>query len=258
MKNESPLIRALTEYYDGKKILSTNFDCEHECKCRGNLSLTPNGATTSEKILGTFTQAKSAFVGIGYENARELGIPRLMFVTSDPGSAIYPGRNWVPRENRTPEAVRNIRSKTDLNSAGNVGKSMHEIARQTLGQYNSDIASTKDAAIFFTNVNAAKCCQNKPQNAEGNRIFKKCQEYLRGEINTLAPNIIVALGLWAKRGMEVAFMKDAEAAEWGRGQEFVLDGQKRGLWIPIMQRHRREARKNIARQVREFFPIRAK
>ena len=252
-QNETPLIRDLRKYYDrdGIKILSTKFDCEHKCKCRGGLPLTPKGATTRSQTENTFTQAKSAFVGEGYENARALGIPRLMFVTSDPGSAFYPGRSWAPCENRTPEAVRKIRSNPELKPDGTVGKAMHEIARQVLGTYNSDVASAGNTARYVANVNAAKCCRNNKANAEaGNRaLFENCRAYLCGEINILAPDVVVTMGKWAKQGVEAAVEIQSQ---WGCEQELVLGG-RRALWIPIIQRHSREERKKIAERVREFI-----
>ena len=230
-QNETPLIRDLRKYYDrdGIKILSTKFDCEHKCKCRGGLPLTPKGATTPEKVEGTFTQAKSAYVGERYG----VGVPRLLFVSSDPGSAMYHPKhyNFVSDENRTPESVRRI----EIEGLEEMGfkhsrpwQCNHEMTRAILGLSISD---AKEALPYFANINAAKCCRNNKGKSEaGNRaLFENCRVYLRGEINVLAPDIIVSQGEWAKKGMEYAFRV---SSEWAREQSVPLRDGKEAVWFP--------------------------
>ena len=267
-QNETPLIRALTLHYDKVGILSTKFRCKRLPECQGcrppaleHIIVTPeNFEQARRQLVGKFVQAKSAFVGEGYENARELGIPRLMFVTSDPGSSLYAddGRNWIPRENRTPEAVRRFRSgsKAKLDRRG-VGHRTNQVARGVFLECNpgSDIGfaslESEELTTYVANVNSAKCCQNKPGYEEADdRLFKNCRMHLRGEIDALAPDVVVTMGKWAKQGVEAAFEIQSQ---WGCERELALGGGKRALWIPIIQRHSREERKKIAERVREFI-----
>ena len=79
-KDEPLLIDKLTDYYEEKKILSTNFCCPRFELCRQGMCLTPENARTEKEALNTFTQAKSALVGKHYEHTT----PRLLFVSLDP------------------------------------------------------------------------------------------------------------------------------------------------------------------------------
>src|SRR4030067_1102162 len=79
------MIKELTAYYQQKGISALDFHCQHLQACsKGN---------------ERFVEAKEAFVGTEYEKGT---IPRLLFVSLDPGSS-YSDPKW-----RTVEFVRNL------------------------------------------------------------------------------------------------------------------------------------------------------
>ena len=274
-QNESPLIRALTEYYDGRKILSTNFACAHLVQCQGCRASAPQQFTippeetlkrSRERITGKFVQAKAASVGAHYENALTLGvrIPRLMFVSADPGSSVYSnGRNWVPPENRTPEFIRRIRSRSELKPTGSAGIWQHKIASCIYEEFGA-VDLPENTAPYFVNVNAAKCCENKPKNELASLVlFENCRKYLRGEIDILLPDVIVSQGREAMASIGRAFSISAVS---GRGEVVDLGANGRAFWLPThhpnsgkhfhKQRNGKEWGpdwKGLAKRVREFL-----
>ena len=242
-QNESPLIRALTEYYDGKNILSTRFDCEHreDCRkcgsCNTPLRITPQDANSADN---TFTQAKSAFVGKHYENARALGIPRLLFVSSDPGSSTYssnPEDNFTSDESRTPAGVREREITATARGFGRDvhWRTTHELACQILqGFPRCAKLSDMEATPYFAHTNAAKCCQNREGNGEAHdRLFKHCRKYLPEEINILAPDVIVSMGENAMGSVEYALSVRHGWEDVGCEKEVALSNEQQALWLPI-------------------------
>ena len=204
MKPATPLLVRLENYYRECGILSTDFRCRHECKCRGGLSVTPESATTQKEIVGSFTQAKSAFVGIRYG----VGIPRLLFVSSDPGAAIYnradgDSVSFAPAKSRTPSGVQNREATTEYDlEISNHWKWTHKL---TCAILNLRLPALEDATPYFANLNAAKCTVNNAGNREAAALFKNCRDYMPGEIEILAPNIIVAQGNKAQDGVRKFF-----------------------------------------------------
>ena len=93
------MLKKLENYYRHIGILSTEFNCKHLRECRGDSQ--------------NFTEAKSAFIG---EQYGELNLPRLLFISSDPGNAktdvsLETGEaliSFASPDNRTPESVRRL------------------------------------------------------------------------------------------------------------------------------------------------------
>ena len=179
------MLDALTIYYQGEGILSTHFICPHKAECEGDCK--------------TFTGPKSAFVSTGYERH---DLPRLLFLSSDSGGGASDDRE------RLPAAVRK-QGEVDLDvlSVSGLYKRhhwyrTHELAWYILRRFDSKI-QFEDAKTYFAHANSAKCCMNKPRGAQADpRLFTNCRKYLRGELEVLAPDILVTQGKWAKRGVE--------------------------------------------------------
>lgn len=232
--NESLLLRDLRNYYDKVGILSTDFRCKHLENCRkcgscgASLPLTPQDA---DDATNTFTPAKSSFVGKFYEDASALRIPRLMFVSLDPGRSIRSG------EERTPEFIR------ESTRGGSVRRNPHW--RQTCNlavdffqdHHRLRDLSQKEAVEYivkyFAHVNAVKCCQNKQGKNEADRhLFVNCRDYLCSELQILAPDIIVTQGKKARNSIGLAFSIDP-LPELGAKQEISLgDSGKKAYWFP--------------------------
>ena len=233
-QNETPLIRDLRKYYGREKILSIPipFRCPHFPECSDGMAVTQAGAADA---LNSFTPAKSAFVGERYEGAGEWGIPRLLFVSSDPGSVTYKnGPNYTAPENRTPASVRRLRSITSAEEVKPYRKhwrATHVLACKIFQKFGQDISPLQNATPYFAHANAAKCCTNKPKKKETKRtLFKNCRKYLRGEIEVLAPDIIVTQGTKAGRGVRFSFRDSEMEKVCLRAWIFSLKSGKRVFW----------------------------
>ena len=228
-KDEPLLIDKLTDYYEEKKILSTNFCCPRFELCRQGMCLTPENAHTEKEALNTFTQAKSALVGKHYEHTT----PRLLFVSLDPGSAIHITHSFASPQSRTPEALQR-HPKFELEVLRKKQKrhwihtnKMAYIIYSVCGIYPMEII---DASDYFSHVNAFKCSVNKlGRGKASSRLFGNCRWYLRGEIDVLSPDVIITQGKEAMEGVELAFQA---SAQWGRTQTINLSNGSRVLWFP--------------------------
>ena len=229
----------LENYYRECGILSTDFRCKHseECRkcgsCNTSLPITPQDANSADN---TFTQAKSAFVGTHYENARALGIPRLLFVSSDPGSSTYspdPEVNFASDKSRTPAGIREREITATARGFGRDvhWRTTHELACQILqGFPRCAKLSDTEATPYFAHTNAAKCCQNRKGNGEAyDLLFEHCRDYSTEEIQILAPDIIVTQGKWAKQFVGYAF---SVKGKWGQEQSVTLHDGKEAIWFP--------------------------
>ena len=228
-KDATSLVEKLTDYYEEKKILSTNFDCPHFARCRQGMRLTPEDARTEKDALNTFTQAKSALVGKHYEHTT----PRLLFVSLDPGSAIHITHSFASPRSRTPEALQH-HPKFELEVLRKKRKT-HWIHTNTMAYVIYSICGIRpykitDTSDYFSHVNAFKCSVNKPGRSKASSwLFNNCRWYLRGEIDVLSPDVIITQGKEAMEGIELAFQISGKRGEC---QTINLSNGKRALWLP--------------------------
>ena len=172
------MINELTDYYKSVNI----FSCEFGCKCEESCK---EGACKSLGVLRnrlneTFVQATSAYVGTKYEKPR---LPRLLFVSSDPGKLEKEDQN---ESARTPEGVRARVEKEPLEARFVHWVWTHELAIAILAQFDSDDCelrklhqsrppvpkkrgvsperreTLRTVTPYFAHVNSAKCCLNLP------------------------------------------------------------------------------------------------
>ena len=202
------MLKKLENYYRGVDILSTEFNCEHREKC--------------SKGAADFTEAKSAFVGTRYG---ENGMPRLLFISSDPGGAKILTKDggiidFTKPANRTPEGVQRLvieRVRRGIKSPSPRAKSTCELARCILQAFDSSAAKMNEEELTqnFAHVNSVKCCENNPGKAEAKNaaLVRNCRRYLRGEIAAFAPDILIAHGKKAEQSVLFAFRKDANKKE---------------------------------------------
>ena len=198
------MLKKLENYYRHIGILSTEFSCEHLRECRGDSQ--------------NFTEAKSAFIG---EKYGELNFPRLLFISSDPGGAKIPTKDggeidFMLPENRTPESVRRLvieRVRRGIKSPSQRAKSTNELARFILREFNSDVDEMDEEKLtqHFAHANSVKCCQNKKNHKQADGVlFRNCRGYLRGEIEMLAPDILITHGKKAESGVQFAFRNESQ------------------------------------------------
>ena len=128
----------LESFYVRSGIHSTAFSCRHLSSCRSSCV--------------SFTEAKSAYVGPGYEAGTLL---RLLFLSLDSGSA---ARDPFQR---APEAVRLQETTCDVGSLpkGKHWYRTHELASVILKQFDSTL-TPENVSPYFSHANSAKCCMN--------------------------------------------------------------------------------------------------
>lgn len=179
------MIKELTSYYKQQGISPLNFRCPHLQVCsRGN-----------EK----FVKAKEAFVGSEYEKGT---LPRLLFVSLDPGSS-----DNNPKR-RTVQSVRYWEEhKCDVEELPKYRHwyRTHELAWILLKRLKPDL-EIQDSHLYFAHVNSVKCCvSNDDHKSAPAVLFRNCREYLDQEIVILKPDILITQGNWAKIAIEKSF-----------------------------------------------------
>lgn len=177
-----PLIDDLHRYYECEGILATRFTCRHQAVCCGDSEM--------------FTGPKSAYVGEHYDDAHSLGLPRLLFLSLDSGSA-----ERVP-ERRLPGAVRRQTAELDLGPKNRHWYRTHELAACISSRVRGPPMTPVETKRHLAHANSAKCCQNMPGRRQADaRLFKNCRRYLSGELAVLRPDVIVTQGGWARIGV---------------------------------------------------------
>ena len=162
------MLNELEHFYQSKGILSTNFTCPHKGQCSLGCE--------------AFTGPKSAFVSTGYEKSN--GMPRLLFLSLDSGSGEQNDLDRLPIAVRQQNEV--DRDTLTLHKHKHWYRT-HELAWYILSRFNP-ILAVEDAKHYFAHANSAKCCMNKKQRKQADKIlFKHCREYLGKELAILNP-----------------------------------------------------------------------
>ena len=183
------MLDKLERYYADNGILATRFTCSHRDECCGGLK-----RRTSSK--SCFTGPKSAYVGECYERAHGFGLPRLLFVSLDSGSA------ESEPTNRLPQSVRQQTIEGSLGPKNRHWYRTHELAACIFNRILETCMTPCQAQPYFAHANAAKCCQNKPGRRQADkRLFDNCRQYLRGELELLCPDVVVSQGNPAETGV---------------------------------------------------------
>ena len=178
------MLRKLNVFYEKHDILPDRFRCSSYAVCSAG---SPN-----------FTSAKASYVGPRYEE-REL--PRLLFLSLDSGSA-----DPDPRQ-RTAEAVREGNLAYDVAALPkqNHWYRTHEMAFALLRQFKPEL-TVVDTRLYFAHVNSAKCCQNKSQRKQADKVlFENCRRFIAGELRLLSPDVVVTQGGWAEVAIRRSF-----------------------------------------------------
>lgn len=178
------MLRKLNVFYEEHGILPDRFCCSSYPACSAG---SPG-----------FTSAKASYVGPRYEE-REL--PRLLFLSLDSGSA-----DPDPRR-RTAEAVREGNLSMDVAALPKHKhwSRTHQMALALLGQFKPELTDV-DTRLYFAHVNSAKCCQNKSQRKQADKVlFENCRRFIPGELRLLSPDVVVTQGGWAEVAIRKSF-----------------------------------------------------
>jgi len=185
--NMGTMLKSLETYYRYNGISPLYFRCRHWEACRkGNPKI---------------TQAKSAFVGTGYEKGV---LPRLLFLSLDPGES-----DREPKK-RTVEYLR-YQEEHECKVA-ELRKLRHwhwyythDLALILLKRFRPDM-NIQDSHLYFAHTNSAKCSMNHSNHKQAkSKIFKNCREYIGGEITILNPDILITQGNEARIVVERTF-----------------------------------------------------
>lgn len=178
------MLRKLNVFYEEHGILPDRFRCSSYSACSAG---SPG-----------FTSAKASYVGPRYE---ERGLPRLLFLSLDSGSA-----DPDPRK-RTTEAVREGNLAMDVAALpkNKHWYRTHEMAFELLRQFKPGL-TVADTRLYFAHVNSAKCCQNKSQRKQADKVlFENCRRFIPGELRVLSPDVVVTQGDSAKDAIRKSF-----------------------------------------------------
>jgi hypothetical protein len=182
------MLSKLQTYYHEKGISAESFSCPYYPYCS-------NSNPTD------FTTAKEAFVSSGYENHI---LPRILFLSLDSGSA---------SNNPAEKTLASVRQQEEIECQvwalprHKHWYRTHELAYHLLRHFKRDL-TVDDAKHYFAHANSAKCCLNNPQRAQADpTLFNNCRAFIPGEIEILAPDVLVTQGDYAKWAIQNAFMR---------------------------------------------------
>ncbi len=189
MSSESMLAR-LDQYYNEQGISAVGFKCPHRGEC------------SSVCAPGQMATPQAAYVGPGYEEGK---LPRLLFVSSDTCETWYKDHpEWV-----TLEGVRKITLSDRLKNSSNPNTHWHQtfdFARLLLAAFAKErlgVSLTINEAVeYFSHTRSVRCKDGTIGTREGNELMaRNCKRFLKGEIQAMSPDIIVAQGARARNAL---------------------------------------------------------
>jgi len=215
------MLQQVQRYYKMQGISPMHFSCRRKGECEADCS--------------DFTGPKEPHIGTKYEIGR---FPRILFLSLDSG------RESREPSRRTAPAVRRWAENVDVEAIPKRRhwRVTHEMAGELLKAYKPGL-KLNEIAPFFAHSNAAKCCQNKLGKQQADKkLFRKCSEYIVGELKILRPDVLVTQGREAFNTIELALRKREisslrpvtwESAKTGGYGELVIGGRK-VLWFPSL------------------------
>jgi hypothetical protein len=181
-RTDADLSRRLNVLYEANGISALRFACKHHAACSADAP--------------GFVAAQETFVGPEYA---EGGLPRLLFLSLDPGSL-----DPAPRT-RTMEAVRRrvLAGNVHAFPQGRHWYQTHCLAFVLLQAFDPQIR-LDTVSQYFAHMNSAKCCENNPQGQKGRPVlYRNCRGYIAEEIGILRPDILVTQGKEAREAVEL-------------------------------------------------------
>jgi hypothetical protein len=238
------MLKELSSYYQRNGISPLDFRCQHLQDCsHGN---------------NRFVEAKGAFVGTEYEKGT---LPRLLFVSLDPGSS-----NSSPKQ-RIVESVR-FQEEHECNVA-KLPKARHwyrthELAWILLKRIKPDL-QLQDTHLYFAHVNSVKCCvSNENHQSAPPVLFRNCQKYIGGEVALLEPNILVTQGKKAREAIQQSYKISESLGDKSIcSHTWIFIEGKKVLWFHTyhprnfgkFNQQRRECFENWANIIYETFHV---
>lgn len=216
------ILNELQMYLDCKGISAHNFKCKHYKECKGG---NPN-----------FVKATEPYVGADYIKNE---LPRVLFVSLDPGSA-----DKDP-DSRKLVVVKNIEDAGCNPLSLHKGRhwyETHELTWRLIRKFLPGL-QFKHIGSYFAHTNSAKCCHNNLGGAMGPDImFRNCRKFIPREIEILSPDILVTQGNQAKEVVESGIYNNptecyesAERLETCNNDNckvyIIIIGKRKVIWI---------------------------
>lgn len=202
----------VTQYYRRQGISPLTFKCKHLVDCKRGCS--------------DFSEAREPYIGREYERCGHGSIPRLLFLSLDPGTS------EAAPEARTAQAQQTYEENTcDHGHLNPHWYWTHELARTLLNQFKLGL-SFREACWYFAHTNSAKCSMNNPNKKMADwQMFENCREYIPGEIEVLRPDILVTQGDWAIEAINRNFSATIKGEQKRCGYADLKLGDHNLLWF---------------------------
>ncbi len=176
------MIRRLRFYYESKGISANRFNCVHCKECKGG---NPDFVGPTEPTIGAdYIKNK---------------LPRVLFVSLDPGSA---DKDPYKRALTVIDNIEVVGDDPLSLPKGDHWQETHILAWMLLRRFRPSL-QFKKVGSYFAHTNSAKCCQNNKGNAMASiTMFNNCRKFLPKEIEILSPDILVTQGRMAQAVVE--------------------------------------------------------
>lgn len=214
----SSIAARVKQWYADNQISPTDFHCKHAEACKA--ACEKNGSPG-------FTESREPCIGEQYEHC-DGAFPRLLFISLDAGG--------IDKDEKLPEGRTVTKLRTREENIKNLPKNRHwylthEMAWKIMKKFKPDL-ELEDTPAYFAHTNAAKCCANKENSQQApHEMFQNCQEYLRGEIEVLNPDIIITQGNEARDAMANHYGSCGQLPSWsGGGCKISVNGHE-ALWL---------------------------
>jgi hypothetical protein len=220
MAHADTYMESLSHYYDQVGINPLDFSCAHRDECE----------RACAQRGWTFTEATAALVGRAYGN----GVPRLVFVSSDPVDVqTDPSRRTLHAERET-HAQCPVRSPAlwDKTWMGQHWYQTHLLAWTLLRPFVRKPFEVQGTCEFFAHTRAVRC-SNSVSDEAPKVLYRNCRDHLLGELRVLEPDVIVTQGRKAEREvrhMKLSFVSIAPSTEQC-GHAIVTLGSRQVLWL---------------------------
>ncbi len=180
MNEREDVVSKLVKYYenDASRVAGSNFDCEHQCRCRSTMT----DKKTGYKI--PLYEGRAAFVGSEYGD----GHPRILVIAMDAGNTEHECKKSVTKEM---EARRKeIETKKPEKHMRGTATCLRTLLRRFLGSENIE-----DYLSRFAMINAAKCSRKCCSDPVYAKLYERCIPYMYQEIDCLSPDLIWIQGI---------------------------------------------------------------
>lgn len=190
------MINEMQRYYESRGLIPGK-SCPHRGECKGD----------SDNIRGP----KASFIGSKYGNGNQT---KLVFISIAPAGNIKLSKTTPSASDIDAMDLDEVRkwaeseSLKDHKYKGRHWGQVYDIAQAIFSEVdNLREISQEETTPFWCHINAAKCNLGGEKDVAEPppRFYENCRDYLKGEVEMLAPQIIVSHGKTTYRSISNAF-----------------------------------------------------